>query len=252
MQQWYKCPNCGAPVAFGVRFCGNCGTQLNWPTQQTQPPPVYQQQRPPFKHNLNKKIGIPLGIIVAVALVICLAPLKEVAYSVTVDYEDVETYYEDEPYQVTETYTDAAPLSFEAKDYVKADTIKERRQIVIGGTVLQDEVVEVPIETACVDVRNTDDIAGTFTVSFSGITPMFGSPSLTTKIDLSPDEVKTATCPADNIADWSYSVTPSTKMVEKQRDVTKYRQVEKQRTVIKQCPETRYKKVTLLDYLLHY
>jgi hypothetical protein len=47
MQQWYQCPRCGAPVAFGVRFCGNCGTQLNWPTQQ-QPPPQYQtpQQSP--------------------------------------------------------------------------------------------------------------------------------------------------------------------------------------------------------------
>jgi len=46
MQQWYQCPSCGAPVAFGVRFCGNCGTQLNWPTQQQmQPPPSYQQSQ---------------------------------------------------------------------------------------------------------------------------------------------------------------------------------------------------------------
>lgn len=37
MQQWYQCPRCGSPVAFGVRFCGNCGTELNWPMQQTQP-----------------------------------------------------------------------------------------------------------------------------------------------------------------------------------------------------------------------
>jgi hypothetical protein len=28
-----------------MRFCGNCGTQLNWPTQQhVQPPPQYQKQ----------------------------------------------------------------------------------------------------------------------------------------------------------------------------------------------------------------
>jgi hypothetical protein len=46
LQQWYKCPNCGAQVAFGVNFCGNCRTQLNWQTQQqTQPPPIYQQQQ---------------------------------------------------------------------------------------------------------------------------------------------------------------------------------------------------------------
>jgi len=34
MQQWCRCPNCGTQVAFGVRFCGNCGMQLNWPVQQ--------------------------------------------------------------------------------------------------------------------------------------------------------------------------------------------------------------------------
>jgi hypothetical protein len=45
MQAQYKCPVCGAQVAFGINFCGNCRTQLNWPTQpQYQPPPQYQQQ----------------------------------------------------------------------------------------------------------------------------------------------------------------------------------------------------------------
>jgi hypothetical protein len=37
MQQWYQCPRCSAAVAFGTRFCGKCGVQLNWPTQQMQP-----------------------------------------------------------------------------------------------------------------------------------------------------------------------------------------------------------------------
>lgn len=46
MQQRYKCPSCGTPVAFGVRFCGNCGVQLNWPTQQQSPPPPPQYQQP--------------------------------------------------------------------------------------------------------------------------------------------------------------------------------------------------------------
>ena len=43
---------------------------------------------------------------------------------------------------------------------------------------------------------------------------------------------------------WEYEATPGTK--------TEYKAVEKQRTVTKQRPETRYKKVTLLDYLVHY
>jgi len=45
LQQWYQCPKCAAQVAFGARFCGNCGMPLNWSTQQQpQPPSQYQQQ----------------------------------------------------------------------------------------------------------------------------------------------------------------------------------------------------------------
>jgi hypothetical protein len=47
MQQWYLCPRCNAQVSFGMIFCGNCGMQLSWPTQQQiQPPSVHQQQQP--------------------------------------------------------------------------------------------------------------------------------------------------------------------------------------------------------------
>jgi hypothetical protein len=49
MQQWYQCPRCGAPVAFGVRFCGNCQTPLNWPTQQQPQPPPQPQYQPPYQ-----------------------------------------------------------------------------------------------------------------------------------------------------------------------------------------------------------
>lgn len=53
MQQMYQCPSCGRPVAFGTRFCGNCGTSFTW-QQQMPPPPLYnqsgsyQQQAPPY------------------------------------------------------------------------------------------------------------------------------------------------------------------------------------------------------------
>lgn len=199
------------------------------------------------------KIGIAVGVVIAVlTLVVCLVPLKTVAYTVTVDYEDIETYYENEPYQVTENYTEAMPLSFEANSYVKTDTIEEHQQIIIGDTVVYNEIVEVPIQVACIDVENTDDVAGSFVVSFSGIDPMFGPPSLTTNLSLGVGEQKTAECPAESINDWSYEVTPSTKEIEGERTVIKYRQVEKQRTVTKQRQETRYKKVTLLEFLLHY
>ena len=199
------------------------------------------------------KIGIAVGIVIAIAaLVVCLVPLKTVAYTVIIDYEDIETYYEDEPYEVTENYTENVPLSFEANGYVEEDVIYEHQQIIISGIVFQDEIVEVPIYIACVNVENTDDVAGEFIISFSGFEPMFGEISLTTTLSLAPDEQETAECPADSIDDWSYEVTPSTKEVEAQRTVTKYRQVEKQRTIIKQRQETHYKRVTVLDYLLHY
>jgi hypothetical protein len=46
MQQWYQCPTCGTLVAFGQRFCENCGAQLSYPAQQQPPPSQYQQQHP--------------------------------------------------------------------------------------------------------------------------------------------------------------------------------------------------------------
>jgi hypothetical protein len=200
------------------------------------------------------KVGVVVGIAIAIlALVACLVPLKTLAYAVTVDYEDTETYYEDEPYQTTETYIESVPLAFEADGYVDDDVTYEHHQIIIGDIVFQDEIVEVPIHVACVEIGNADDVTGDFTVSFSGFEPMFGEISLMRTLTLDPGETETAECPAESsIDDWSYEVRPSTKQVESERTVTKYRQVEKQRTVTKQRQETRYKKVTLLDYLLHY
>ncbi len=34
MSQWYQCPRCRAQVAFGGKFCANCGTPLNWQPNQ--------------------------------------------------------------------------------------------------------------------------------------------------------------------------------------------------------------------------
>jgi hypothetical protein len=200
------------------------------------------------------KVRIIIYVAIAIAvLVIALVPLTEVAYTVTVDYEATETYYEREPYQVTETYTKAVPLSFEAQSYVKEDILYEHRQIIIGGFVFQDEIVKVPIYVASVEVKNTDDVAGEFVVSFSGFEPVFGKRSLTQTVHLNPNQQKTVKCPSRSIiGDWDYEITPDTKEVEKERTVTRYRDVERERTVIRQRQETRYKSVTLLDYLLHY
>lgn len=42
----FSCPGCGYPVPYGFKFCGNCGTALNWPKQpQMQSTQAYQQQQ---------------------------------------------------------------------------------------------------------------------------------------------------------------------------------------------------------------
>lgn len=196
-----------------------------------------------------KKIVIGTVVTLVALLIICLVPLKEVAYTVTVDYQDTETYYEAEPYEETETYTETVPLDYEVVD--------------------SDEHIEGTTPVVSVTVQNTDSVSATltirFSIKFSGMTITKSSINIWSKeysdekeLHLKPGEAKTAKHRADYVdADrndwsWNYEVSPDTKTVEKQRTVTKYKQVERQRTVVKQRPETRYKKVTLLDYSLHY
>jgi len=66
---------------------------------------------------MGKKIGIAVGVIILVAaLVVCLVPLKTVAYTTTVEYQDIETCYETEPYEVKIT----EPLNYEGvESYTK-------------------------------------------------------------------------------------------------------------------------------------
>ena len=224
------------------------------------------------------KIGIVAGVIVLIiALVVCLVPGVEVAYTATVDYQDTETYYEDVPYEDTETYYETEPLAYEVvESYTDTDSYEERRRLVIGDVVFQDEVVDVFFPIGCVTLQNTDSVHGTFRIkftfyaldkfiaeNFSGTNEelmdifaekYYREESLT----LEPGEPGTVRCSVQDIDidevawEWKYTITEATKTVEKQRTVTKYKQVEKQRTVTKQRHETRYKTVTLLEYWLHY
>ena len=233
-----------------------------------------------------------VGILIAVlALIVCLVPLKEVAYAVMVDYEDTETYYEDEPYEVTENYTEAVPCDYKVVE--SYDAIVQVLDLGQGPVEL-----DIPLQFQIGDlvpkgyvvIENTDDTIGTLTVQFtfwswSEYLPLFGPTEvyLMNKVtaDIEPREVATVEFLAYDLFpyyggggpkpyydpetgqwgelwyepggwDWEYTITEATKTIEQERTVTKYRQVEKQRTVIKQRQETRYKKVTLLEFLLHY
>ncbi len=237
------------------------------------------------------KAGIIIGIVIAIiALVVCLVPLKWVSQEVTVDYEETQTYYENEPYEVTENYTEVVPCDYKV--------IKSYDEIVKVLYRDDEEIPGMPRETGFGDlapkgyvvVKNTDDIAGTVTVKFSfwtwdeymtGFFPIEKYQEGEVELYIEPGESDTAIFLAYKLGtgsgeggmkeffnfdtwesfyisyepggwDWEYTITEAIKIVEHQRTVTKYRQVEKQRIVTKQRLEIYYEKVTLLDYLLHY
>ena len=183
-----------------------------------------------------KKAIVSTAVVVAVVLVAAFVPL------VNAEFRHTETYLADEPYEATETYTATLPLSYEVSEsYVYESTYTYSYQTNIGG-LIGEGTREVPIKVAAVVVKNTDEIAGSVAVSFSGFpTLLFSSAELF----LAPGETKTASCPADTdeIGDWSYTTKPGMNEVERERTVTKYRQVEKERLV------TRYERVPIFEYL---
>jgi hypothetical protein len=164
-----------------------------------------------------KKVVISIVVVVAIALVVCLVPLKEVAYSVTVDYQDT------------------APLSYEvieAKSYVgyEQGAWHEGYTNPLIGIWMPGYYETVLVSGYGVTLRNTDEVGGTFTVQLR----FEESPELRAQsIYLKPGEEGLVGF-RDTRGRFTYEVIPETK------------------TVTKQHPETHYKKITLLDYWLHY
>ncbi len=233
------------------------------------------------------KTGIAVGVVIAiVALVVCLVPLKEVAYAVTVDYQDTETYYEDEPYEDIETYRETVRLQYRVLDSFTNEGWDDeegmRNRATTYGYDLPDDIILWPYYARYAVIQNLDNVAGEFAVHYILTTAdkevaerqqflIQRTPAEWAELDreyfegsvvlyLEPGEIGVAICPLggiyvapDRVAfDHEIEIIPDTKSIEKQRTVTKYRQVEKERTVTKQRPETHYKEVTLLEYLLHY
>lgn len=109
-----------------------------------------------------KKVVVPIVIVAVIVLVVGFVPI------IDVPYQDTETYYEDEPYEATEVYYETQPLAYEVvESYTDTESYKERRRIVIGGIVFQDEVVEVFYPVSCVALKNKDSVSGTFAVRFA-------------------------------------------------------------------------------------
>jgi len=78
-----NCPNCGLANSAGAKFCANCGTLLDAPSQpfnasqsQYQSPPGYQASAPyqaPSRSSLGKNIGIGCLVVVLIILFLGLS-----------------------------------------------------------------------------------------------------------------------------------------------------------------------------------
>lgn len=196
-----------------------------------------------------RNVGIILGVIIAIAaIVICAAPLVTVSYVVAVPYEDTETYYVEESYYRTEIYTEREPYN---------------KSVPIDYRVIDKRIYNWFWSTGSdvsITIRNTDVKSGTFSVKF--YLTLKGGATTTKKtskyIALGDTEEVQVKYSGGYVSTFSYDVTPPTKTVVDYRDVEKtkqvidYRSVPKQRTVTKTRQETRYKKVTILEYLMSY
>ena len=207
-----------------------------------------------------KPLAIGLGSALIFLLVFCLAPIKEVSYTVDERYQTTETYYVTEAYTVEEPYIDIETY-YETEPYDKSVPIDylvtgEEGYNYFGGEGFYARVY----------IKNTDSISGTFTVVFD-FTLQGGVKDTESKskyIAAGKEEKLTVSYHGAALRSFTYSITPPTKTVTAYRDVEKtrevikyrpvikYRDVPKERTVWKTRPATRWKKVPMLEYLRSY
>lgn len=225
---------------------------------------------------MSKIIAIGLGAVVLIAvLVLCLVPIKQVSYTVTESYQTTETYYTSEPYTGIETYYEKEPfLTYET--YTEKEPYED--SVPIDYVVIKQEGYNYFGGVGCdvaVYIQNADVVSGTFTVLFT--LSLLGSTGTTVSeskyiaagyTERVITSYKSASLKTPS--SFTYSITAPTKTVtayrdvekirevtdyrdvEKTREVTKYRDVAEQRTVWKERPVTRYKNVSMLEYLISY
>jgi hypothetical protein len=180
-----------------------------------------------------KKVVIGIVIAVAVVLVVGFVPLIDVPYQVT------ETYYEDEPYQDVETYTETELVPqveiLEHQMDIEGDVLWVRGKVKNSSNITF-ATLDVSIHAIC-PVKGVED-------SYDGKSVVLDYP-----VAFKPGEVRDFSATFNrNVVEDSYTLKiyqPLEEIsVQKERTVTKYRQVEKERLVI------QYRKVPIFEYLL--
>jgi hypothetical protein len=146
-----------------------------------------------YFENMKGKVLMVALSVVILATIFCLVPLKPVA-------------------PLTLNCSTFSSLTFNASGYVR---------------------VEDQQAVAAVQVENTDDVGGNFTVYFFGFIPILGNSSMIVILPLEANQQKIAECPSESIGNWTYHVISGTRVTKSQWEIGK-------------------RSVTLLDYLLHY
>jgi len=183
------------------------------------------------------------AIVVAVLLIIFLAPIVPAKIIEKQPYAANETYVESEPYLANETY-------YEAQPYVTTVPLS----YTVAGTTIQSVAGQIASDCIVI-INNTDTNSGTFTVTYYLVT-MGGA--TTTKyasqfIAGGTQQGVWLRHTGDYIRTFTYSLSPPTKQViqyqsvQKTREVTRYRDVEKTREVILYRDVERTKWVTVVD-----
>jgi hypothetical protein len=179
-----------------------------------------------------KKIIIGIVIAVAVVVVVGFVPLIDVPYQAT------QTYYENEPYQDVETYTETELVPqveiIEQHMDIEGDVLWIRGQVENSSNATF-ATIDVSIQATC----PVKDVEG----SYTGKSVVLDYP-----VAFKPGEVRDFEATFDrNVVEDNYTLKiyqPLAEVsVEKERTVTKYRQVEKERAV------TYYKKSSAFEYL---
>jgi hypothetical protein len=174
-----------------------------------------------------------ISLLFLIAGFLCLAACNPQQSSPPVNEEPILPAIT-EPEPEPEPQLIEVPLNYEVVDsFLEQDSFSERRQIIIGGQVFQDEIVEVFFPIGCVTVKNADSVSGTFTVRFTFYTWDKGTPENLIEamrreyvsdqtVELQPDEIGTVKYSAYDIDldseshewIWEFEVIPSTKLIE--------------------------------------
>ena len=172
---------------------------------------------------MNKAILVSSTVLVVLVLVACLLPIRNEAYALTVNH--------------TEPVTEYVNLAYSIDDYMRTEIVQEYRQT--GSCGCKRELVDVEYDVFGVNITNTDNVPGQFLVMLSGIES--GKPySKNVTVSLNVSEHTIIEYQAEVIDCCDFEIYPTGKEIETGEFETV------------QHEEIRYKKVTALDYLLHY